>query len=95
MPETQIVQARESFVPAGVNRTVKRGETFEADHPIVLANRHRFKAWEPDYRTSTGAPRAAVEHATRAPGEKRQTTHPSAITTGNAPGAKKPPASED
>lgn len=94
MPETQIVQARESFVPAGAFRTVKRGETFEADHPIVRSNPNRFKPWEPDYRT-TATPRGPVETATRAPGEKRQTTHPSAIATTNAPGAKKPAASED
>jgi hypothetical protein len=65
-----VVALRDSMVGNGTRRPVviRRGEAWDADDPIVLANPSIFSA-DPAAARGT-APREVVEQATRAPGEK-------------------------
>lgn len=61
-----VVRAKSSFATSlnGRTRIVRRGQTFDAKHPLVKGREHMFVPFEAD---------ATVEAATAAPGEKRLT----------------------
>jgi hypothetical protein len=53
---------------------IKRGEAWDADDPIVVANPSLFTADPGRARSTTGRkPSPTVEQTTRAPGEKSRT----------------------